>query len=132
MPKEIHSQEKRPEKSFHKDYDTVMASSQNLMMIQESHSYNPVASPVHKHLDKSVLSGDFQSCNVMPDSGGNTHEKRNVRSIGDNRENQIPSNFNDTFNSRAHIRDKPYADQAKEVEELSKLKQKRFNSTDVN
>jgi hypothetical protein len=79
MPKEIHSQEKRPEKSSHKDLNN------NLMMIQES----PATSPVHKHLDKSLLSGDFQSCNIMPDSAVGTHEKHNER--------MNLSNFNDNY-----------------------------------
>jgi hypothetical protein len=64
----------------------------------------------------------------MPDSGGNTQEKRNMKSgfVSDARAG--PSNFDDNYKD-----EKPYTtDQAKEVEELSKLKQKRFNSTDVN
>lgn len=85
-----------------------------------------MASPVHKQLDKSILSGDFQSCNVLPDSGGNTNEKRNMKSHGESREHKATPNLHDSY------KDKPYMDQAKEVSDLSKLKQKRFNSTDVN
>jgi len=47
----------------------------------------------------------------MPESDGNTQEKQNM-TVGDSRQNL--SNFNDNYK-----REKPYGDEAKEVEVMS-------------